>query len=125
MLKIASLCLWFSGLGFGLPCLYGIWTMINGKGIAYVMGYPTYGNGPFEKIGVHTTTPLLFGFLLVCALECVAGWGLWSGDKGSAILSIAIIPVELIFLIGFALPFGPPFLLIRMILLVISWSLLH
>ena len=99
--------------------------MMNGKGIAYVMGYPTYGNGPFEKIGVHTTTPLLFGFLLVCALECIAGWGLWSGDKGSAILSVGIIPIEMIFFIGFALPFGPPFLIIRMILLVMSWSSLH
>ena len=122
MIKIASLCLWISGLGFGIPGIYGIWSMLKGKGIAYVMGFPTYGNGPFEKIGVHTTIPLLIGFLFVCALECIAGWGLWSGDKGAAILSFAIIPVEMVFYIGFALPFGPPLMLIRSILLLISWS---
>ena len=122
MIKIASLCLWISGLGFGIPGIYGIWSMLKGKGIAYVMGFPTYGNGPFEKIGVHTTIPLLIGFLFVCALECIAGWGLWSGDKGAAILSFAIIPVEMVLYIGFALPFGPPFLLIRSLLLLISWS---
>ena len=125
MFKIASLCLWFSGLGFGLPCIYAIWSMVNGRGIAYVMGFPTYGHGPFEKMGIHSTTPLLTGFLLVCALECIAGWGLWDGDKGSAILSMAIIPVELVFFIGFALPFGPPFIVLRIILLWLSWSLLH
>ena len=125
MLKIASICLWFSGLGFGLPCIYGIWSVMNGKGIARVMGFPAYGQGPFEKIGVHTTTPLLAGFLFVCALECIAGWGVWNGDKGAAILSLAIIPVEMVFFIGFALPFGPPFLIIRTILLLLSWSSLH
>lgn len=125
MIKIAALCLWFSGLGFGLPCVYGIWSMMNGRGIAYVMGFPAYGNGPFEKIGVHTTTALLIGFFLVCALECIAGWGIWSGDKGAAVLSMAIIPVEIVFFIGFALPFGPPFLLARIVLLFLSWSMLH
>jgi hypothetical protein len=125
MIKIAALCLWLSGLGFGIPGIYGIWSMLKGKGIAYVMGFPAYGNGPFEKIGVHTTVPLLTGFLFVCILECIAGWGLWSGDKGSAILSLAIVPVEMVFFIGFALPFGPPFLLIRIILLLLSWSSLN
>lgn len=125
MVKIASICLWFEGLGFGIPCIYGIWSMLKGNGIAYVMGFPSYGYGPFEKIGVHSTVPLLTGFLFVCVLECIAGWGVWSGDKGSAVLSMAIIPVEMLFYIGFALPFGPPVLLIRVILLFISWSLLH
>jgi hypothetical protein len=125
MIKIASICLWFSGLGFGIPCIYGIRSMMKGKGIAYVMGFPAYGNGPFEKIGIYTTVPLLIGFLLICTLECIAGWGLWNSGKGSAVLSLAIIPVELFFFIGFALPFGPPLMAIRIILLLMSWSSLH
>ena len=125
MIKIAAICLWISGLGFGIPCIYGIGSMLKGKGIAYVMGFPTYGYGPFEKIGVHTTIPLLIGFLFVCALECTAGWGLWSGDKGAAILSFAIIPAELVFFIGFALPFGHLFLIVRFLLLLIGWSSLN
>jgi hypothetical protein len=124
MIKLAALCLWISGLGFGLPCIYGIWSALKGKGIAYVMGFPTYGNGPFEKIGVHTTSAFLFGFLFVCVLECIAGWGLWNGDKGCGVMSFALIPLEMLFFIGFALPFGPIFLLIRIILLLISWQAL-
>ena len=125
MIKIASLCLWFGGLGFGIPCIYGIWHLLNRKTIAYVMGFPTYGLGPFEKIGIHTTLPLMTAFLFACVLECIAGWGLWGGEKSAAILSFVIIPVELFFYIGFALPFGPPFILIRIILILLSWSLLH
>ena len=125
MIKAASLCTWFSGLGFGLPCLYAIWHLLKRKSIATFMGFPTYGHGPFEKIGIDTSVPLLTGFLLVCALECICGWGLWSGNKGSAVLSLAIIPVEMLFYIGFALPFGPPFVVIRIILLLLVWSSLH
>lgn len=92
------------------------------QNIATVMGFPSYGNGPFEKIGIYTTVPLLIGFLLVCSLECICGWGLWNGEKGSAVLSLVIIPVELLFFIGFALPFGPPLIVIRTILLLLIWS---
>ena len=125
MLKTASIFLWISGLGFGLPCIYGIWYFIRTKSVATFMGFPTYGNGPFEKIGINTTVPLLAGFLLICVMECICGWGLWDGGKGSAVLSLAIIPVELFFYIGFALPFGPILMALRTIILVLSWSMLH
>ena len=125
MIKIASICSWFAGLGFGLPCLYGIWHFAKGKGIAIFMGFPTYGNGPFEKIGVSTSLPLLTAFLVVCILECIAGWSLWNQDKGGAILSLAIIPLELLFYIGFALPFGPPVMVIRTVLVWVSWPLVR
>lgn len=125
MMKAASICLWFSGLGFGIPCIYSIWYFLKTRNIATLMGFPCYGSGPFEKIGIYTTVPLLFGFMLVCSLECICGWGLWNGDKGSAVLSLAIIPVELIFFIGFALPFGPPLIVIRTALLLFIWSSLN
>ena len=125
MIKAASICLWFSGLGFGIPCLYGIWHLQKTQTIAYFMGFPTYGKGPFERVGIYTSIPLLAGFLLVCAMESICGWGLWHGEKGSAIISFAIIPAELLFYIGFALPFGPPFMVLRTILLFFAWSSLH
>lgn len=125
MLKIASICLWISGLGFGIPCIYGIWHFLKTRKIATVMGFPSYGYGPFEKAGIATSTPLLTGFLLVCVLECICGWGLWTGNKGMACLSFAIMLPELFYFIGFALPFGPPFMVIRSIILLIAWSQLR
>src|SRR5262245_43572592 len=97
LLRIASFCAWFSGLGFGLPCIYGMWHLAQGRGIARFMGFPTYGQGPFERFGISTTIPLMSAFLLVCALECVAGWMLWSGGRGGAVLALALLPVEIFF----------------------------
>lgn len=82
MVFVAAILAVISGLGFGLPGLYAIWNMIQGRGIVYVMGYPTYGGGTFEHFGIKTTIPLLVAFVLVCATECVSGWMLWTGDKG-------------------------------------------
>lgn len=96
-MKIASICLWFSGLGFGIPCIYSIWYFLKTQNIAIVMGFPCYGNGPFEKIDIYTSVPLLMGFLIVCILELICAWGVWNGEKGSAFLSLTIIPVELFF----------------------------
>ena len=122
MIKAASIVSWLLGVGFGFPCIYGIWHMYKGKGIAYVMGFPSYGYGPFEKIGIYTSITLLFSFLLVCILECLAGQMVWNADKGGAMLSLAIVPLEMLFYIGFALPFGPPLAIIRTMLILLRWS---
>ncbi len=125
MIRVAAALALFSGFGFGLPGLYAIWNMMQGRGIAYIMGLPTYGEGTFENIGIKTTIPLLVGFVLVCAAECVAGWMLWIGDKGGAVLALALLPVELTFWIGFSLPFGPIFAAARTVLILIAWSSLN
>ncbi len=120
MILVAAVLAVISGLGFGLPGLYAIWNMIQGRGIAYVMGYPTYGGGTFEHFGIKTTIPLLVAFVLVCATECVAGWMLWNGDKGGAVLALALLPIELTFWIGFSLPFGPLLAVARTVLILIA-----
>lgn len=125
MIRIASGLAWFSGLGFGLPCIYGILTLLKGQGIARFMGFPTYGVGPFERFGMPTTVPLMTAFLLVCVLECVAGWMLWSGARSGAVLALALLPIEGFFWYGFALPFGPIAAIARTVLIFLAWSALH
>mgnify|MGYP003383714167 CR=1 FL=1 len=49
-----------TGLGFGIPGIYGL---------NHFAGFPTYGEGPFESIGLETSTPLLAGFVVVCVAE--------------------------------------------------------
>lgn len=124
MSLVAAVLAVISGLGFGLPGLYAIWNMIQGRGIAYVMGYPTYGGGTFEHFAIKTTIPLIVAFVLVCATECVAGWMLWNGDKGGAVLALALLPIELTFWIGFSLPFGPLLAVPRTVLILIAWTAL-
>jgi len=80
-MRAAALLAWASGLGFGLPGVYAIWHLLDRGEIATVMGYPIYGEGVFEDLGVKASVPLLVAFVVVCAAECAAGWLLWSGRR--------------------------------------------
>lgn len=49
-----------------------------------VDGFPAYGHGPFERIGIETSIPLLVGFLAVCAAEVALALILWAGAAYAA-----------------------------------------
>jgi hypothetical protein len=72
-------------------------------------------------IGLETSVPLLAAFLLVCAAEVVAGWLLWRCRRGGGVLALALMPLELAFWVGFALPLGPPAGLARIALILLEW----
>jgi hypothetical protein len=108
------------GLGFGIPCLLGLVHLARTGEVWTLMGFPTYGGGPFERLGLWTGVPLLAAFLLVCAAEVVLALLLWSGASGAVTLSWLLLPFELAFWIGFALPFGPVLGLARVVLLALA-----
>ena len=118
MTKAAAVCSLVLGLGFGLPGAYGAWYFARHGEVWTFLGFPTYGQGPFERWGLPTGVPLLVGFVLVCTAEVAVGVLLWR-DAGSALwLALALLPVELAFWVGFALPFGPVLGLARTALVV-------
>lgn len=106
-MRAAAILAWVAGLGFGLPGVYGLWYLVDRGEIWTFLGFPTYGGGPFESIGLRTTTWLIAGFVLVCAVEVTAGVLLWQGERAGEKLSLMLLPFEFAFWIGFALPFGP------------------
>jgi hypothetical protein len=99
--------------------------LIQHRDIPTLFGFPAYGGGPFERWGLKTTIPLLIAFLLANILEVVAGALLWGGARSGAILGFALLPVEAVFWIGFALPFGPLLAVVRSVLVMLSWNDLH
>lgn len=107
--RSAAALAWASGLGFGLSGVYGVWHLVRYGEIARVMGYPTYGEGIFDhRFGIRTSVPLLVAFVLVCAAECRAGWLLWNRRRSSGrVLALALVPIEMVFWVGFSLPYGP------------------
>lgn len=121
-LRVAAILLWISGIGFGVFCLPAIRNLLMGRDIPFIMGLPAYGRGPFERVGIPTTVPLLIGFLIVCVLEGIAGWFLWGGHKSGAILALALLLPGAIYWWGFALPFGPILAIVRTILILLSWQ---
>ena len=107
MTRAAAVCSLVLGLGFGLPGAYGAWFYARHGEVWTFLGFPTYGDGPFERGGLSTSTVLILGFVAVCAAEVVVGVLLWRDAAIALWLALALLPVELVFWIGFALPFGP------------------
>lgn len=118
MIEAAAICSLVLGLGFSLPGVYGAVHFARHGEVWTFLGFPTYGGGPFERWGFATSTGLLVGFVAVCAAEAVVGVLLWRGAVIAPWLALALLPVELVFWIGFALPFGPLLGLARTVLVV-------
>jgi hypothetical protein len=97
---------WCAGLGFGLPGAYGAVHLARQGEVWTFLGFPTYGEGPFDSAGLPTSLPLQTAFVAVCAAEVVDGYLLWRGRPSGRVLSLALLPAELVFWVGFALPFG-------------------
>ena len=108
------------GLGFGLPCVFAIRHLARTGQVWNFMGFPTYGHGPFERMGIQTSIPLLVGFLAVCAAEVALAVMLWTGAPYAAAMGYALLPFESVYWIGFALPFGPLLGLARTVLLLLA-----
>ena len=122
MLRAAAVFCWINSVGFGVFTIPAMLRVAAGKDIPYVMGFPAYGRGPFEDHGIPSTVPLLAGFLLVCVLEGVAGWLLWGGHTGGAILALAVLPFGAVYWWGFALPIPPLFAIARTALIIGGWE---
>jgi hypothetical protein len=117
--------MWIIAVGLGVFCFPAIRSLLAGRGIPIVMGFPAYGRGPFERFGVPTTVPLLSAFLIVCILEAVAGVLLWGGYLSGGILALALLPVAGLFWWGFALPIPPVFAIVWTILILTNWQALR
>ena len=125
LLRVAAILHWVIAIGFGVFCVPAMRNLLSGRDIPIVMGFPTYGRGPFERIGIPTTVPLLAAFLLVCMLEGVAGFLLWRGSMAGAVLALVLLPLGGVFWWGFALPIPPIFALVWTILILMSWQALR
>jgi hypothetical protein len=123
--RVAAILHWIIAIGFGVFCFPAIRNLLSGRDIPIVLGFPAYGRGPFERVGIPTTVPLLAAFLLVCMLEAVAGFFLWRGSKSGAVLALVLVPVGGFFWWGFALPIPPIFALVWTVLILLSWQALR
>jgi len=112
---------WVTGLGFGLPGLYGTWYFATHDQVWQFLGFPTYGDGPFDRVGLETSVPLLLAFLMICAAELVCGWWLWRRRAMGGEIALVLLPFEFTFWLGFALPLGPVLGGVRTVFVLLDW----
>ncbi len=104
-LRFAGVSGLINGLGFGGFAIPAIWSIAVGRVVRYPGDLPGYGNGPFHRLGVPTTVPLLTAFVIACTVQVVGGvFLLWPRAPG-ILLSLIGILVCAPFWWGFDLPF--------------------
>ncbi|MDH4365095.1 MAG: hypothetical protein OEY70_13555 [Acidimicrobiia bacterium] len=116
----AGLTSMVAGLGFGVPCAWGIVHLARTGEAWTFLGCPTYGGGLFDRAGIETTVPLLLGFLVVCVIEVALAVMIWTGQAVAKTVGYVMLPIELMFWLGFSLPAGPPLGVARTILLALA-----
>ncbi len=93
-----------NSLGFGLGAVVTLWYQgQHGELPMTPFGFRSF-SGPFEGLGAGWFTALGWTFAGVCALELLAGVGIWRGWRRGAAVGVATTPLALALGGGFALP---------------------
>jgi hypothetical protein len=119
---IFAVVTWAYAAGFGLSTLpVAVHLLQRGRLPTFFGLFPMYGGPWSQRFKDSTFVVLLIAFLLVTMVAAWAAWRVWNGSRDGALLSLAVMPVEAIFWLGFALPI--PWLLgvARIVLLALAW----
>ena len=121
-LRVAGATGIVNGLGFGGFTIPAMVSVGQGHGILYTFGNPTYGNGPFERIGVPTSVPLLATFLAACVVQVVGGVLLLWPRRSGIVVSIVGLLLCAPFWWGFDLPFAWLNAAVLLTFLMLAWT---
>jgi hypothetical protein len=120
--RIASVVTWAYAAGFGLATIpVSAFLLRRGRLPVFLGLFESYG-GPWSARVSHTTfVVLLMTFLAVNLVAALAAWLLWDGSRAGAVIAVALLPLEAVFWVGFALPI--PWLLgvARVLLIALAW----
>jgi hypothetical protein len=125
-LQASSILMWLVAAGFGIPAPFVASYFLRERILPSFMGlFPMYGGGPFDRFSPEVFAVLLGLFAALSALEVYAGWLLWNGEQLGGLITLVLVPVEVVFWAGFAVPIPPLFAIVRLGLLAAGWSALH
>ena len=124
--RAAAVLFWLIAAGFGLYAFPAAAHLLqHGELPMTSFGFRAYGGGWFERFSPETFAILLGLFVGICAVEVFAGWLLWTGSRAGGVLTLALLPFEIVFWSGFAVPIPPIAAVIRVALLAAGWSALR
>lgn len=94
-----------TSIGFGLGAVWSLRHLArHGELPMTPFGFRAF-SGPFEALGISRFTALGWLFVGVCAVEALAGFSLWRGERRGATVGLASTPLAAALGVGFALPF--------------------
>jgi len=101
--RVAALLYLFLGVAFGASVPFVLAYFGRNGELPMTFGFRSMA-GPFEQLGPEAFVALGWTFVGVCAVDVVAGLGLWRGRRWAARMGLATSPVALALGVGFALP---------------------
>ncbi len=123
-LKASAALLWVGAVGIGLSATLVASHLLRERAFPTVAGIRLFGGGAFERWSPEVVVRLLGLLTALCAMQLFAGWLIWNRQQLGATVMLALLPLEVAFWIGFALPYPPPLAAIRLALLAVGWSAL-
>ena len=121
--QIAAVLTWVYAAGFGIPVAYVAPHLVRHGTLPTFMGmFPMYGGPWSSRVGTPALVALLISFAVLTLAAAWAGWLVWQGSRTGAVLSLALLPIEAVFWIGFALPIPWVFGVARVALLAAAWK---
>lgn len=121
--RIDAVVTWIYAVGFGLPAIpIAIYHLNTGRLPMFFDLFPMYGGRWSGRFSPGVFSALLIAFLLVLLVTAFAAWLVWEGLRIGAVLSFALLPVEIVFWIGFDLPIPWIVGIARVVLLILAWN---
>jgi hypothetical protein len=118
--------MWLVAAGFGIPAPFVASHYLRERTLPSFMGlFSMYGGGLFDRFSPEIFAVFLGLFTALCALEAYAAWLLWNGEPLGAWMTLALLPIDVVFWVGFAVPFPPLIGIARLGLLAAGWSALR
>ena len=124
--RAAAVLTWTYVAAFGSPAIPNVaYLLQNGTLPVFLDMFTMYG-GPFTvQLSEGALVGALVAFLVVTLVAAWAAWLMWNGSKVGAIVGLALLPLEAVFWIGFALPVPWVLGLARLALVAPAWKSLH
>ena len=101
--RVAALLYLFLGVAFGASVPFVLAYLDRYGELPMTFWFRSMA-GPFEQLGPEAFVALGWTFVGVCAVDVVAGLGLWRGRRWGARMGLATSPVALALGVGFGLP---------------------
>jgi hypothetical protein len=121
----AALLTWLYAACFGSPAI-PVAIYLHRRGTLPWFGdhFPMYGGPWFYRLDIDGFTATLMAFLGVTLVAAWTAWLLWNGSRLGAALNVALLPIEAVFWIGFALPIPWIVGIGRTVFIAVAWMAL-
>jgi hypothetical protein len=121
--RAAAIVTWVYALGFGLPTVpVSIYLLRNGQLPSFFGLFEMFG-GPWSvSVSDRTFVVLLLLFGAATLVAVCSAWLLWQRRRIGGVLNLAVLPVEAVFWIGFALPLPWVTGVARVVLVAVAWT---